>query len=182
MVHTVVERAGTAHPAAVLDLGTGTGAIALALATAWPGACVTAVDLSGEALALATENAQALGLGTRVSLVQSDWFSQVPAEARFDLVVANPPYLSAEETEKAPAEVREHEPAAALTAGDGGLADLRHILKGALRHLNPGGWIALETGPGQHAELRQIAGEYGWTRFESLRDLAGRDRCVLAWA
>jgi release factor glutamine methyltransferase len=181
LVDVVIKRAGEAPPQRVLDLGTGSGAIALALAAAWPQAEVMAIDSSAEALALARENAAATGLGNRVSLILSDWFSQVPGEARFDLMVGNPPYLSAEETAAAVPEVREHEPVAALTAADRGLADLRIILSAAPRLMAPGGWIALETGAGQHAELRRIAAENGWTRFESLPDLAGRDRCVLAW-
>ena len=181
MVARVIERAGAAPPKSLIDLGTGGGAIALALAAAWPESRVTAIDASAEALALAGENAAATGLSGRVSFVLSDWFSAVPAEPPFDLIVGNPPYLSAEETAGAAPEVRLHEPAAALTAADGGLADLRSILRAAPRFLAPGGWIALETGAGHHDELRLAAGESGWTRFESLQDMSGRDRCFLAW-
>lgn len=180
MVEAVIGRAG-APPGRVLDLGTGTGAIALSLAAAWPQAEVTAVESSAEALSLARENAESAGLATRVKLVQSDWFAQVPADRPFDLIIGNPPYLSAEETAAAAPEVRDYEPTAALTAGEGGLSDLRAILRTAPGFTAPGGWIALETGPNQHEELRKIAAEAGWARFESLRDLAGRDRCILAW-
>jgi len=181
MVGTVIERAGAAVPKRVLDLGTGSGAIALALAAAWPQSEVIAVDSSAEALALARENAAATGLAARVDFIQSDWYSALPPGARFDFVIGNPPYLSAEETARTAPEVREHEPMSALAAADGGLADLRLILAGAAPHLAPGGWIALETGAGQHDELRRLALESGWARFESLRDLAARERCVLAW-
>jgi release factor glutamine methyltransferase len=169
-------------PRRVLDLGTGTGAIALALARAWPEATVRASDVSAPALALAAENAALTGLAARVTFQESSWFAGIAGEEVFDLVVANPPYLSATETNHAALEVREHEPASALAAGEEGLADLRMILGEGRRHLAPGGLIALETGPGQHAALAQIAGAHGWERFESHSDLTGRDRFVLAWA
>jgi release factor glutamine methyltransferase len=169
-------------PARVLDLGTGGGAIALGLARSWPEAAVTAVDLSAEALALAAENALAAGLGGRVSFLRSDWFAQLPAEATFDLLVANPPYLAQTELAESAPEVREHEPAGALAAAEGGLADLRAILAAGRRHAAPGALIALETGPGQHAALAGIARAHGWEQFESRPDLAARDRFVFARA
>ena len=168
-------------PATILDLGTGSGAIALGLAKLYPQALVTAVDLSDEALALAGENAAACGLAARVTLLRSDWFAELPAAARFDLIVANPPYLSAEETAQTAPEVQGHEPLNALTAPDGGLADLRRILAAAPRFLTTGGLLALETGIAQHAELARLALEAGFKRTESRPDLTGRDRFLLAW-
>ena len=168
-------------PATILDLGTGSGAIALGLAKLYPQALVTAVDLSDEALALSGENAAACGLAARVTLLRSDWFAELPAAARFDLIVANPPYLSAEETAQTAPEVQGHEPLDALTAPDGGLADLRRILAAAPRFLTTGGLLALETGIAQHAELARLALEAGFKRTESRPDLTGRDRFLLAW-
>ena len=168
-------------PATILDLGTGSGAIALGLAKLYPQALVTAVDLSDEALTLAGENAAACGLAARVTLLRSDWFAELPAAARFDLIVANPPYLSAEETAQTAPEVQGHEPLNALTAPDGGLADLRRILAAAPRFLTTGGLLALETGIAQHAELARLALEAGFKRTESRPDLTGRDRFLLAW-
>ena len=104
-------------PATILDLGTGSGAIALALAKAYPGASVTAVDKSIDALALARENAVACGLNERVRFLESDWFSSIAENEQFQLIVANPPYLSDQEMNEAPPEVREFEPAMALSAG-----------------------------------------------------------------
>ena len=180
MLELVTTRQATA-PEMILDLGTGSGAIALGLAKHFPAAQVTAVDLSEEALALARENTTAAGLSARVTLVRSNWFAELPPALRFDLIVANPPYLSAEETAQAAPEVNVHEPASALTAADGGLADLRAILAGAPRFLTPGGWLALETGITQHAELARLAADAGFKRTESLTDLTGRDRFLLAW-
>jgi release factor glutamine methyltransferase len=169
-----------APPNRILDLGTGTGALALALAQARPEAAVVAVDLSADALALARENAVAHALDGRVQFIQSDWFAAVPAGVTFDLIVANPPYLSAEEVAAAPVEVRDFEPVMALAAQENGLADLRAILSGASRFLAEGGVLALETGPTQHAALAAAARDAGFSRVESRRDLAGRDRFVLA--
>jgi release factor glutamine methyltransferase len=180
LVEILVGRCAAAPPARVLDLGTGTGAIALALASAWTSAMVWAVDKSAAALALAAENAAATGLAGRVKLLQSDWFAQLPAEARFNLVVANPPYLSSEETRQTAPEVREHEPASALIAGEEGLGAARAILSGAPRFLEADGWLALETSGAHHAELRATAVS-AWARTESLPDLTGRDRYFFAW-
>lgn len=170
------------EPARVLDLGTGSGALALALAKAWPAAAVTAVDASTEALALAAENAAANGLAGRVAFLVSDWFAALPAGSRFELIVANPPYLSAEETAATAPEVRGFEPVAALMAAEDGLADLRKIVAAAPAFLAPGGLLALETGIAQHGELAWLAAAAGLERFESRPDLAKRDRYVFARA
>jgi len=180
LVELVTSRQGE-PPATILDLGTGSGAIALALAKHYPAASVTAVDSSVEALALAGENAAACGLAGRVTLVRSSWFAALPPDARFDLIVANPPYLSADEVAQAAPEVRGHEPAQALVSAAGGLADLGAILAGAPRFLAPGGRLALETGIAQHAELGRLAAAAGFKRTESQPDLTGRDRYLLAW-
>jgi release factor glutamine methyltransferase len=167
-------------PARVLDLGTGAGAIALALAKILPSAAVTAVDVSEDALTLARENAAQTGLADRISFIRSDWFGQLPAGALFDLIVANPPYLTAEEMARTAPEVCDHEPVIALTSRDAGLADLRAIVTAAPRFLPPGGWLAVETGITQHAELLRLARAVGFTHAESKPDLTGRDRFVLA--
>ncbi len=166
----------------VLDLGTGTGALALALARAWPAARVVAVDASEEALALARENAAALGLGDRVEFLRSDWYAALPVDAVFDLIVSNPPYLTDEEVAAAEPEVRLHDPRAALVAPDEGRADLRAIIAGAARRLAPGGLLALETGVAQHPALLAAVAAAGLSQGESRADLRGRDRFVLARA
>src|SRR5580658_8454652 len=104
LVETVIERCPE-PPRSILDLGTGCGAIALALASAFPGARVTAVDASPGALALAAQNAASAGLSERVTFVESDWFERLPPGSAYDLVVSNPPYLSAAETAAAAPEV-----------------------------------------------------------------------------
>lgn len=165
-------------PARILDLGTGSGAIALALAKAFPEARVTATDNSADALALAGENAALAGLADRVSWVESNWFSSLP-QTPHELVVSNPPYLSAEETAETALEVRGFEPAQALTSAEGGLADLKAIIAAAPGHLAPGGTLVLETGIAQHGVLLSLLRDAGFTKAESHRDLTGRDRFVV---
>ncbi len=167
-------------PATVLDLGTGSGAIALALAQAFPSSVVTALDISEDALALARENAAANGVSPRVVFLASNWFEEIPAEMRFDLIVANPPYLSADETAATAPEVRGHEPGMALTSADGGLADLREIVTRAPRFLTADGMLAVETGIAQHATLLQLAAAAGFSRVQSRQDLTGRERFLFA--
>jgi release factor glutamine methyltransferase len=182
MIERIVERLAT-PPARILDLGTGSGAIALALAKQYPEAVVMAVDRSEEALELARENAAQTGMNGRVEFIRSDWFAAVPAGARFDLIVSNPPYLSAEETAATAVEVRNFEPVSALTSGGpDGSQDLERIIAVAKDHLLPGGWLVLETGISQHPGLLARTREAGLVAAESLRDLTGRDRFVLARA
>jgi release factor glutamine methyltransferase len=177
----LVTRKLTTPPAGILDLGTGSGAIALALAKTWPEAAVTAVDKSEEALALARENAAACGLAERVKFIRSDWFAGVPAGERFALIIANPPYLSDEETAAAAPEVKDFEPHSALSAGSNGAADLERIIRDARPFLAPGGLLACETGIAQHAALAALAREQGYAPVESRQDLTNRDRYLLAF-
>lgn len=177
--HVRVARSASA-PALILDLGTGSGAIALALAHAFPQAAVVAVDRSTDALALARENAVSTGLAERVSFLTSDWFEAVPA-GTFDVIVSNPPYLTAEETAQTSLEVRGFEPVDALTAAEDGLADLNKIIVAAPRYLSAGGLLALETGIAQRERLLAQTESAGFTRREARQDLAGRDRFVLAY-
>ncbi|MET0262319.1 MAG: peptide chain release factor N(5)-glutamine methyltransferase [Rariglobus sp.] len=179
LIELITTRLETA-PLRILDLGTGTGAIAFALAKRYENAAVTAVDASDDALALAAENNKTLELTDRVSLLRSNWYEAIEASESYDLIVSNPPYLTAEETAAAEPEVRTHEPVSALTAADEGLADLRVIIGGAGQFLKPGGLLALETGIAQHAELVRLLTIAGFVSIESCKDLTERDRFVFA--
>lgn len=169
-------------PETILDLGTGTGALALALAKRFPEARVTALEKSPEALALARENAAALGLTERVEMLESDWFSALAADRRFALIVANPPYLSDAEVAETSPEVRGFEPHTALTSGAVGTEDLAKIIRGARERLGSGGWLICETGIAQHATLLGWLREAGFDAVESRKDLTSRDRFVLGRA
>jgi len=170
-----------APPARILDLGTGSGALALALAKAYPLSQVTALDKSPAALALAGENAVAVGFAERVRLLESDWFAALPSGEQFDLIVANPPYLSDEEMRATEAEVKDFEPTMALSAGPDSSAALVQIITQSGTRLVAGGLLACETGIAQHARLMELSAQAGFSRTESLRDLTGRDRYLLAF-
>jgi release factor glutamine methyltransferase len=187
LAEQVFTRAPT-PPAAALDLGTGTGVLALALARRWPECRVTAVEASEDTLALARANAGALGLAERLHFLPARWPEVfMTGLESFGVIVTNPPYLSEEEWAAAAPEVREWEPRAALVSAEAGLADLRAILESAPAILAAGGLLAMETGPGHHATLANIAaatkqdGHSAYARMEGVRDLSGRDRFFFAW-
>ncbi len=178
LLELIKEKYLSQTPSMILDLGTGTGAIALALAKHFLSSHVTAVDTSHEALALASENIQALGLSERVTPLLSNWFDAVPKTQRFDLIISNPPYLTSEEVEKTMPEVNKHEPHSALIASEDGLYDIKIILTQAPYFLSSGGLIALETGESQHQAIQALATQLGYAHFSSSKDLAGKDRFV----
>ena len=169
----VVERAldlAIAPVMRVADLGTGSGAIALALARERPRWQLLATDASASALAVAQRNAQALGLAVEFRL--GDWYTPLAAE-RFDLLLSNPPYVAADD----PAlHVLRHEPRMALTPGADALQCLRLLAHGAMQHLVPGGWLVLEHGAAQGAQLRDELVLAGLRHVRSHRDLAGHER------
>jgi release factor glutamine methyltransferase len=173
---TVVERclallADVPRPR-VLDVGVGSGAIALAIADEHPGAQVVGVDSSEAALALAEENRARVGANGRVRLVHGDLLRGI--EGRFDLVVSNPPYVGAEEWERLQPEIRLYEPRGALVGTGVG----ETIARDAQGMLVVGGWVVLETGAGEAADLVATIEELGYEQVTITRDLAGRDRVV----
>ncbi len=157
----------------VLDLGTGSGAIALAIAHARPRACVLGVDASDAALSVAQENAQALAL-TNAHFVRSNWFAALAGQ-RFELIVANPPYIAAADAHLSRGDVR-FEPASALASGADGLDDIRHIVNRAHAHLQPGARLLLEHGYDQAAQVRTLLQQAGFDAVFSACDLAGIER------
>ena len=161
------------EPLKVVDLGTGSGAIALALASQRPDADVTAVDFSPAALAVAQANAQRLGLG-RVRFLQGSWLSPLAGE-RFDLIVANPPYIAEGDAHLA---ALRHEPLSALTAGPDGLDDLRLIAQQAPGHIHENGWLLLEHGFDQAAAVQQLLQDAGFTDVSTRFDLGPQPRCT----
>jgi len=166
------------EPARILDLGTGTGAIAISLLNVFPGARALAVDNSDEALTLALENAELAEVSERLQFKRSDWFENV--EGEFELIVANPPYLTEAEMNSAEPEVVQFEPRKALYGGVDGLKDLIHIIDTSMKYLVDGGILVLETGISQHAALIERAKRAGFSSIQSATDLAQLDRYLIA--
>lgn len=162
-------------PPCALDLGTGTGVIALAMAQARPDVAVVAVDVSPRAVACAQRNVRTHGLGARIEVRRSDWFSSVPE--RFHLVVANPPYVARPDLAKLEPEVRRYDPWRALDGGTDGLSSIRKILAEAPRHLFAGGAVLVEIGHDQGVAILQLArAAQEWVETRVERDIAGKER------
>ena len=161
--------------ARVLDLGTGTGAIALALCSEKSGWQMTATDMMPDALALARENAEQLGLS--LDLAQSHWFRDLPP-SRFDLIVSNPPYIMADDHHLKEGDVR-FEPRSALTAGTDGLDDLRLIISQAPDWLAPDGWLLVEHGYDQAGAVQKLFTAAGFEAVSTRKDYGHQDRLTL---
>ena len=160
----------------VLDLGTGSGAIMVSLLAARDGAQGIGTDLSEQALVVARENAEKIGVLHRCQLIRSDWF--VAVDGRFDLIVSNPPYIGADEMPGLAPELR-HEPRMALTDEADGLSAYRVIAAGAPGHLTSGGWLMVEIGPTQGAAVAEMFVQAGLVQVAVRPDLDGRDRVVI---
>ena len=173
-------RARTSVSLRALDVGTGTGAIALSLLAEKGVDRAVATDVSADALALAAENAQALGLTDRIELRQGALYEPIGPDERFDLIVSNPPYIALGERGTLPTEVVDWEPEAALFAGARGMDVIEPLVRGARARLARCGLLALELAPGQAEEVADLARASGFERVRIVNDLAGRARIVAA--
>lgn len=174
VAHATTQAAEAAEPRPplrIIDLGTGSGAIALALQHQLPGAAITAVDASADALAVAQANGERLDLPVRCVL--ANWLEGV--EGRFDVIASNPPYIRSDDPHLA---ALTHEPLSALASGADGLADIRSIVAQAPAHLVPGGWLLLEHGWDQAAAVAALLTQAGFTQVQHRNDLAGMARCT----
>ena len=163
----------------ILDIGTGSGAIAIALALEITGAKVVATDISQSALNMAQKNAAALGLKDKIDLCLGNLFE--PVNGIFDIIVCNPPYISAREYEKLPAGVKDYEPREALWAGKSGLEFYEKLIYQAAGFVQKNGWLLLEIGAKQEAGVRGIMEATGfYDSIEMSRDYAGLPRVIKA--
>lgn len=172
---------GADHPVPhVLDIGTGSGAVAIGIARLNGRCTVLGLDGSAGALEVAADNVRDNRLDARISLMQNDFLHEPDGlpDAAFDLVVSNPPYIPAAEFVSLPAEIREYEPASALTDGADGLTFYRAIARRGRRLLRPGGRILVEMGYNQSPAVRSIFEEQGFARLETIRDYGGIERIL----
>jgi release factor glutamine methyltransferase len=161
----------------ILDVGTGSGVIALSLAARLPDARITATDISEDALALARENATRLGLADRVEFGKATLFETMTE--RFDLIVANLPYVAMKDRSSLAREVL-HDPAVALFAGEEGDELVRALIEEAPEHLQANGLLALEIGLGQSDALLGLLQQKNWHDIEAKKDYSGIPRFLLA--
>ena len=173
---TLVQAALELPFAQVLDLGTGSGCILLSLVADREGAAGLGTDISAAALDVAAQNARALALSDRVQLIRSDWFGAVTG--RFDLIVANPPYIAAAEMADLQPEVRLYEPRGALTDEADGLSAYRIICAKAADYLTAGGHLLFEIGPTQGDAVSALMRAADLTDVRVIPDLDGRNRVV----
>jgi release factor glutamine methyltransferase len=161
----------------ILDIGTGSGAIALALAHELPEAEIIATDISPAALKIAKKNARNLKLEKNIEFLKGDLFT--PVKGLFDIIVSNPPYISAAEYEELPRGVKDFEPKIALLAGQTGVEFYEKLIYQSKNHLKKDGWLLMEIGAPQAEKIRVIMQECAF--FENIdvrRDYAGHDRVI----
>lgn len=173
LVETALRRFPTTEPLRVLDVGTGSGCIAITLKLERPEWEVTAIDVSEDALAIASANARFHDASLR--LVHSDLFGGLLGE-EFDLIVSNPPYIGMDEP--LPPMVIDHEPQVALFAGESGFEFYEKLAVQAQSYLPDGGVISLEVGYQQANPVRELFETQGWTHLSTELDLAGIPRVV----
>ena len=162
----------------ILDLGVGSGALLCALLTEFVNARGTGVDICPSAAGVARENIEACGLTRRAEVRIGHWAEDI--DGPFDLVVSNPPYVRTGDIASLPREVRDFDPRIALDGGPDGLDAYRSILPASVHLLGAGGWLMVEVGVGQAAEVLTIAANAGLISCATTKDLAGIERVVAA--
>ena len=166
----------------ILDIGTGSGAIAIAIASEIETAKISAVDISAKALDTAKLNASKHGMVSRISFYEGNLLECFENDHRsFDIILSNPPYVTAKDYELLPKKIKGFEPKLALESGEDGLSHIRIILDKAPALLNPGGWLMLEMDPDQTALAVQIIGNNDeYSTGQVIKDYSNRDRVVIA--
>jgi release factor glutamine methyltransferase len=165
----------------VADVGTGSGIIAICAAKKFANCRVTAIDKSTAALAVARANAAQHGVADRIEFLESDLLAALPADAKFEFVASNPPYVTEAEFAELARDVRDFEPRQALVSGPRGTEIIERLIAQAAEHLNSGGHLLTEISPMIEADVRRLV--EADTRFElapTIKDLAGHARVVQA--
>ena len=163
----------------ILDIGTGSGAIIVSLLDYLPNAKGVGVDISVDALIVAKENSEKIGVTGRIGFVRSDVFSKLPLEKKFDIIVSNPPYIPAGGIAGLDKDVQQ-EPRGALDGGADGLDFYRRITAEAMDHMAEEGVLAFEIGVGQAAAVQQLCLDAGFVKTAVRKDYAGIERMVFA--
>jgi len=173
LVETALEHLPEQTPCNILDLGSGSGAVAITLALERPMAEVVAIEASAAALSITRDNARRLR-AENVHCIEGNWYAGLGVK-KFDMIVSNPPYIAAADSHLETGDLR-FEPRQALASGDDGLHDLRIIVAEAPAHLVEHGWLFLEHGYDQSAEVVELLRQHGFEQTRTLHDLAGLDR------
>jgi release factor glutamine methyltransferase len=172
----------------VLDIGTGSGNLAIAAAHQHPGARVTAIDISSEALAVASGNAQRHKVAERIRFLKGDLFAPLSepgalatGQERFDFILSNPPYIAHEDIPALPRGVRDYEPHLALDGGPGGFTVFDRLIDGVVDYLVPGGCLIVEIGSPQEKPARErLINHRDYELGETIRDGSGHPRVLRA--
>jgi len=166
------------HRARILDLGTGPGAIMISILAEALKVEGVAVDVSGAALGIAQENAVTHNVSDRLTFLQGSWFT--PVSGRFDIILSNPPYITAVAMEALDTEVKGFDPDLALRGGEDGLAAYRSIIDEATQHLTPDGILLFEIGYDQGQSVSDLLSKADFTDISVHKDLSGHDRMIKA--
>jgi release factor glutamine methyltransferase len=181
VVTECLDRARDMTTPRVLDVGTGSGCLAVAIARRHPGASVTAVDVSPEALAVARRNAARHEVAPRLRFLQGDLFTPLPAGEQFDFIVSNPPYIPRDEIRQLAPGVRDYEPHLALNGGPDGFEVLERLAAQAKDYLVPGGTLIVEIGAPQEKPVRQRIGAHAdYELADTVFDYSGHPRVLCA--
>lgn len=181
VVDHIKELGQRGKPIRIADIGTGSGAIAVAVAKHAPHVEVTAIDVSPAALAIAQENAQTHQVADRIVFLQSDLLSKVDVQAKYDIIVSNPPYVTKAEWNELEPSVRDHEPQLALVGGEQGWEVTARLIAEAAERLVAGGWLVIEIHSGHEAQVHKLLADDGrYSPATTVKDLANLPRVVQA--
>jgi len=163
-----------------VDVGTGSGCIAVSIVHEMPSATGWGTDISLAALQVAQKNAVRHGVDQRLQFIQADLVECFPGTPIFDFVLSNPPYVAAQDYDRLPPMVRDHEPSRALLGGTDGLEVYGQLIPAASARLKPGGYMLLELGAGQEKQVARMIQDCGLSLQSLVKDLRGISRCLIA--